>query len=117
MNRGPGGDALYLDQILELIDLIRENLDGIDQGHFLEDRTRGDATALRLGAIGEASRKLSDELRARHTQIDWRRMYSLRNIAAHHYQKLNYRLLWKVASEALEPLEAVCRAELKRIDG
>ena len=44
-------------------------------------------------------------------------MYALRNIVAHHYRQLNYRLLWKVATEALDALESACRAELKRIDG
>lgn len=117
MDAGPEADALYLDQIVELIQLIRESLAGIDESEFLLDRTKGDATALRLGAIGEASRKLSDELRERHPAIEWRRMYGLRNIVAHHYRQLNYRILWQVATEALDPLERACHHELSRLGG
>jgi len=116
MNAGPEADALYLDQIVELVQLIRESLDGIDADEFLLDRTKGDATALRLGAIGEASSKLSDELRERHPAIEWRRMYGLRNIVAHHYRQLNYRILWQVATEGLDSLDKACRDELSRLD-
>jgi uncharacterized protein with HEPN domain len=116
MTPGPEGDALHLDHIVELVELIGNDLKGTAEADFLADRTKGDATALRLASIGEASRKLSEELRARHSTIEWRKMYALRNIVAHHYQSLNYRLLWKIAAFALEPLEAACRAELKRID-
>lgn len=116
MNSGPDADALYLDQIVEVIQLIRESLAETDEEEFLADRLKGDATALRLGAIGEASRKLSDELRARHQGIEWRKMYGLRNIVAHHYRQLNYRILWQIATGTLAPLDQACREELARLD-
>jgi uncharacterized protein with HEPN domain len=116
MNSGPEADALYLDQIVELIQLIRESIAGTDEGEFLGDRLKGDATALRLGAIGEARRKLSGQLRVRHPEIEWRKMYGLRNIVAHHYRQLNYRILWQIATGTLGPLEKACRDELSRID-
>jgi len=117
MNAGPEADALYLDQIVELIQLIRDSLAGTDEADFLLDRTKGDATALRLGAIGEASHKLSNELRKRHPAMAWHRIYGLRNIVAHRYRQLNYRILWQVATEALDPLDEACRSELDRLGG
>ena len=117
MTPGPEGNALHLDRIVEAIDLVRSSLAGVDRERFLADRTVGDATALRLAAIGEASRKLSEELRARHPHIAWRQMYALRNIVADHYFDLKYELLWKIVAEHLDGLEAATRAELKRIDG
>jgi uncharacterized protein with HEPN domain len=117
MRPGPDGDALHLDLILEIIDRIQRSLEGYDYRAFLADRDKGDATALRLSAIGESGRKLSDELRSRHPEIDWARMFKLRNIVAHHYDRLNFDILWDVVENALAPLETACRAELKRIDG
>ena len=117
MNPAPEGDALHLDRVVEAIDLIRADLAGRSRDSFVCDRTVGDATALRLAAIGEASRKLSEELRGRHPDIAWRQMYALRNIVAHHYFNLKYDLLWDIVAEHLDGLEAACRAELKRIDG
>jgi uncharacterized protein with HEPN domain len=117
MDPGPEADALYLDEIVELVQLIRESLAGTDEAEFLLDRTKGDATALRLGAIGEASRKLSAGLQERHPEIEWRKMYGLRNIVAHHYRRLNYRILWQIATETLDPLNDACSEELARLDG
>ena len=116
MTPGPEANALYLDQILEIIQLIRESLAGSKEEDFLANRDKGDATALRLSAIGELSRKLSEELRCRHPQIPWPRMYSLRNIVAHHYDKLDHRVIWHVATSALDELYTVCRGELDRLD-
>ena len=116
MKQAPEADALHLDRIVEIIELIRKSIAGIEEGQFLANREKGDATALRLSAIGEHSRKLSEELRSRHPEIPWRRMYSLRNIVAHHYDQLDYHVLWAVASTALDELYAVCRGELAEID-
>lgn len=112
MNAGPEADGLYLDRIIELVTLNRRTLTGVSRTAFLDDRTLGDATALRLGAIGEISRKLSAELKARHPAVPWDRMYKLRNIVAHHYDQLNYRIIWEVATTALDDLFAACRAEM-----
>jgi uncharacterized protein with HEPN domain len=117
MKPGPDGDALHLDRIVEAIELIRHSLVGVVRAAFLEDRTKGDATAPRLAPIGEAGRKLSEELRAGHPDIAWRQIYALRNIVAHRYFDLKYDILWKVVAEHLDALEVACRAELKRIDG
>src|SRR3954470_7405732 len=117
MKPSPKGDPLHLDRIVELIRLIISSLSGLDRKTFICDRDKGDVVALRLAAIGEASRKLSPELRGRHPHIPWSKMYTLRNIVAHHYFDLNYDLLWDIAAERLPELEEACRAELKRIDG
>jgi len=116
MDAGPEADPLYLDEIVELVQLIRESLAGTNEGDFLRDRMMGDATALRLGAIGKATRKLSNELRTRHPEIEWRKMYGLRNIVAHHYRQLNYGILWQIASGGLDSLDKACREELSKID-
>jgi uncharacterized protein with HEPN domain len=117
MNAGPEADGLYLDRIVEVVTLIRHALDSVSEPQFLGNRTLGDATALRLGAIGEISRKLSPDLKARNPNVPWERMYKLRNIVAHHYDQLDYRIIWEVATTALDALLAACRAELDRIDG
>lgn len=117
MKRGPEADGLYLDKILEIIGLVRESLKDVREEDFLSDRDKGDATALRLSAIGEFSWKLSDKLKSRHSQIPWVRMYGLRNIVAHHYDQLDYKTIWTVATNALDELYVVSRTELDRIDG
>jgi uncharacterized protein with HEPN domain len=116
MAPGPEADPLYLDRILAIIALTEQELGSVSEPEFLAEPNLKDATALRLGAIGELSRKLSSELRGRHQEIDWQGMYRLRNIVAHHYDQLNYRRIWSTATNALGDLKAACRAELDEID-
>jgi len=117
MKRGPKADPLYLDNMVDLVLLVREGIAGIDEAAFLADRIRGDAIALRLGSIGEVSGKLSREFKDRHPEIPWVKLTKLRNIVAHHYDQLEYRIRWDVANRHMEALERVCRAELERLDG
>ncbi len=116
MKTGPEADGLYLDRIVELVMLIRDSLAGVGEADFLSDRTLGDATALRLGAIGELSRKLSTDVKTRQGAVPWDRMYRLRNIVAHHYDRLDYRIIWEIATTALEEILVACRAELEQLD-
>ena len=117
MKPSPEADPLHLDRIVELVERIRQVVVGTERDAFLADRDKGDAVALRLAAFGEASQKVSDAVRSRHPEIEWSGMCALRNIVAHHYFKLDYGLLWKIATERLEALGSACRAELKIIDG
>lgn len=105
----PGADA-------RLVKLVRLSVRNTSEELFIDDLDKADATALRLASIGEISRKLSGELKARHPAIEWTGMSKLRNIVAHHYDRLDYRRIWGVAANALEALEMACRDELDRID-
>lgn len=117
MAPGPEADPLYLDRILALIKVIQEELDEVGESAYLSNRNLADATALRLGAIGEFSGKLSDQLKGRHPHIDWIGMTKLRNIVAHHYDRIDHSRIWIIATHALDDLRTACRAELDAIDG
>lgn len=105
-------DVDRLDQILELIDHIDRRMDGMSREDFLADRDEVDLTAFRLAAIGEATRKLSDELKSRHPRIGWAAIYGMRNIIAHDYGAINPERVWQVLGDDLEALAIVCRQEI-----
>jgi uncharacterized protein with HEPN domain len=109
-------DSDLLDLMLELIGLVTGRISVISYTAFEQSRDEIDLTAYRLGRIGEAARKLSPDLKGRHPEIRWRQMYGMRNILAHEYPAVRSELLWRVATEDLQLLEAVCRAELERLD-
>lgn len=48
-----------------------------------------DASMMNFIVIGEQTGKLSEDLRSRNNQINWAKIYSLRNILAHHYFGIN----------------------------
>ncbi|MEA2891184.1 MAG: hypothetical protein QOI05_1977 [Bradyrhizobium sp.] len=67
-----------------------------------------------LEIISEASRRLSDELKARHADIPWREMAAAGNFYRHDYEDVTARRVWKTLLEDLPPLRASVDQELKR---
>ena len=65
-----------------------------------------------LEIISEASRRLSDELKARHPQMPWREMAAAGNFYRHDYEDVLPRRIWKTLHEDLPPLRAVIDHEL-----
>ncbi len=65
-----------------------------------------------LEVISEASRRLSDELKARHPEMPWREMASAGNFYRHNYEDVLPSRVWKTLAEDLPPLRAVIENEL-----
>jgi uncharacterized protein with HEPN domain len=55
-----------------------------------------DATIMNFIALGELVNKLSEELKKENTHIDWSKIYSFRNILAHHYFGINVDIVWQI---------------------
>ena len=65
-----------------------------------------------LEIISEASRRLSDELKARWPGIPWREMAAAGNFYRHNYEDVTPRRVWKTLQEDLPSLRAVIEKEL-----
>jgi uncharacterized protein with HEPN domain len=68
-----------------------------------------------LEIISEASRRLSDGLKARHPGIAWKQMASAGNIYRHDYEDVAARRVWYTVQIALASLRAVIEQELERL--
>ena len=62
--------------------------------------------------ISEASRHLTDELKARHPEIPWQKVAGIGNVLRHNYESIAAPVIWKLAQADLPILEKVCREEL-----
>jgi uncharacterized protein with HEPN domain len=65
-----------------------------------------------LEIISEASRRLSDALKARHPQIGWKEMAGAGNIYRHDYEDVAATRVWDTVQLALPPLRAAIEQEL-----
>jgi uncharacterized protein with HEPN domain len=54
--------------------------------------------------IGEAARKLPDEVTARYSSIPWREMGDMRNIVIHEYFGIDTKILWETIEHELPPV-------------
>lgn len=64
--------------------------------------------------VSEASRHLTDELKARHPEIPWTKVAGIGNVLRHSYENVAAPIIWKLVQVDLPILQEVCQAELKR---
>ena len=97
--------ALYLNDMLEATIYIAEYTDGMSYGDFLKQRMVRDAVIRNLEIIGEASRQLPEEQRARFPQVPWSRMIGFRNVAIHTYSAVDWQSVWEIRTLHLPVLK------------
>ena len=107
---------LYLDDIIEAVGQIDEYVRGMDQDAFASDRKTQDAVIRNLEIIGEASRNLSDELKAQANEIEWSKIIAFRNIVAHEYFGISIPIVWDIVQNKIGPLRETCTKLLKQLE-
>ena len=66
------------------------------------------ATAMCVLQIGELVGHLSDEIMARYTNMPWKQIRAMRNIAAHGYEEFDIDILWQTLKTDLPLLREYC---------
>ncbi|MFO1102313.1 MAG: HepT-like ribonuclease domain-containing protein [Methylocystis sp.] len=100
--------------ILYHIDLAAHFVEGFDYAAFSNDLRTTYAVTRCLEIISEASRRLPDEMKARHPAIPWKRVAGSGNIYRHDYEDVAARYVWETAQRDLPILRAVILSELAR---
>jgi len=93
----------------------RRFTDGWTLKEFQEDRQLRYAVERAREIIGEATSKLSDEIKARDESLPWREMKDLRNIVAHEYHRVDPARVWRVVTEDIPRTQEKVRALLKTL--
>ena len=90
-------DRLFLRDILAAAEAIATFITGHTEESFVADDMCRSAVLQKLHIIDEASKNLSDELKARHPHVPWRRMTGLRNVVAHRYFSIDWTQIWNTS--------------------
>ncbi len=82
------------------------------------DEMRLSAILYEIVVIGEATTRLSSELRVEHPEISWKSMAGMRNILVHQYDEVDFNLLWDAIRiaipEMLERIQPLVPEEFSR---
>ncbi|MEA2104908.1 MAG: DUF86 domain-containing protein [Candidatus Cloacimonadota bacterium] len=92
---------LFIDDIIESIELIDEYILGMDFEKFKNDRKTIDAVVRNLEIIGEASNNIPASLRDKYSDIDWSGIIGLRNRIAHEYFGISLSIIWNISTREL----------------
>ncbi len=90
---------LYLADIVGCCDKIGRYTVGLTIEQFRSDEKVVDAVARNLELIGEATKRLPDDLRARYQDVPWRKMAGLRDVIVHGYFGVDLQLLWDIVQK------------------
>ena len=56
--------------------------------------------------IGEAATRLTPELKAKYSHVEWKRIAGLRNIIVHEYFGLDLEKIWEIVETHIPPLKS-----------
>jgi uncharacterized protein with HEPN domain len=98
--------------IIEAIELIRAELPGVTIQAFQTDRRKQWLVERGLEIISEASRRLPEAMKARHSIIPWSKVAGIGNVLRHDYEHIAYDVSWRVVHDDLPALDRVCREEM-----
>lgn len=99
-------DRIYLDHILECTTLIQSyTKDGKDA--FLSNVLVRDAVLRRLQTMAESTQRLSEELKSKAPEVDWRALSGFRNVLVHDYlEGIDIERVWTAVENYLPELES-----------
>ena len=104
MRPSESGDRAFLDDIKEACALILSRVKNKQLPDFISNSELQDSIALRLIVIGEASKSLTDTARERYPSIQWKDIIRLRDLAVHHYWKVDALKIWEIIQEDIPQL-------------
>lgn len=95
----------YLKDILEAIRKIEKYTEQMSYDEFLKDELRQDGVVKNLETIGEAVKRIPDEIKNKKPEIEWKKIAGLRDILIHEYFGINFEIVWDVTKNKLPDLK------------
>lgn len=108
----PRDDRLTLEQMLDTAQQIRLLVRKRTRKAFETDVVRQLALLHLIQRLGEAASRLSADFRSDHPEFPWAEMIGMRNRIVHGYDEVDPDIVWRVATEDIEPVIAALERAL-----
>lgn len=105
---------IYGEHIGSCIARIKEYSVGLDEAGFLQNNLIQDAVIRNFEIIGEATKKLKDDFRAKYPEIEWKKIAGMRDKLIHDYIGVDLWAVWGVVEKIIPVLDIQIQTILKK---
>jgi uncharacterized protein with HEPN domain len=106
----------YIKDILISMQDVEEFTSGITFEDFLKDKKTIKAVIRSLEVLGEASKKIPDDVKTRYPRIPWKRMAGMRDKLIHEYFGVDLEIVWNAAKKELPPVKSSIEELVRETD-
>ncbi len=96
--------SVYIGHIRDAIQRALQFTAGLNQDQFAADQRTIDATVWALEMVGEAAKRVPDQIRGLDSTIPWRTMAGTRDVIIHRYYEVNLEQVWNIVQGDLEEM-------------
>jgi len=106
----------YIKDILISMQDVEEFTSGMTFEDFLQDKKTIKAVIRSLEVLGEAAKKIPDDIKARYPRIPWKRMAGMRDKLIHEYFGVDLEIVWNAAKKELPPVKSSIEELVREIE-
>jgi len=107
---------VYIDDILEALQKIEKYTEELNFDAFSQDNKTIDAAIRNFEIIGEATKKIPEEIKKKYPQVPWKTMAGMRDKLIHEYFGVNLKVLWRTIKEDLSSLKPLIEEVLRKLN-
>jgi uncharacterized protein with HEPN domain len=102
-------DETLLAHMLDAAKRVHVYLAQMMRDQFMQSRLHQDAVIRCIQVIGEAARRVSNDMRLDHPEIDWHLIIGMRTVVIHEFHRIKLDVIWTTTQDDIPPLIAALR--------
>ena len=92
-------DIIFIKHIQESINAIDQFSKSINKKELISDRLRQSAIIREIEVIGEAMKNVSETLKNKYPEVEWKKIIGTRDKMIHHYFGVDLNIIWIIVKK------------------